>query len=179
MIEYSNITLENDEKYIIVDTINYNNVKYVLVSKILENNIISNEFNIYIYNDNLNSIKKIEEDEFYIIEELFENKLNKVMVNLKNSNFDLSKLNRLRIIGINNYDYILEDLLGNTINKNIELYIDKKLKIGDYIYLSDNIIKEKNIFQYGKIFDKNIDEDELLVIEYDNNNYIYLQRYYG
>lgn len=51
--------------------------------------------------------------------------------------------------------------------------------VGDYIYISENVLKEKVSLNYGLIDSiDNINEDELMILVH-NNKKIYLQRYYG
>lgn len=76
-------------------------------------------------------------------------------------------------------NYILEDNKKNVYEVNIN-FIDVELpNIGSYLYIPEKVLKEKVSLNYGVIEDKtNISEDELIVIIQDNNK-IYLQRFYG
>lgn len=84
-------------------------------------------------------------------------------------------MKKVRVKEINGYDYVLEDI-DNTYTLNIEFY-DVEVHIGDYIYISDKILNEKNVFAFGPINKVSKDEDIIKLIH--NNNEIYLQRYYG
>jgi len=51
--------------------------------------------------------------------------------------------------------------------------------VGDYIYISEKVLKEKVSLNYGLIDNENnINENELMILV-NNNKKIYLQRYYG
>ena len=85
---------------------------------------------------------------------------------------------KLRVIDKNKYDYLLEDNENNKYKINIEFY-DIEVNIGDYIYLNEKILDEKNIYTFGPLIeDKNIKEEDIIKI-IKNNEEIYLQRYYG
>jgi len=86
---------------------------------------------------------------------------------------------KTEIISINNYDYVLSDGIDNY-NLNLEFYdLDNKLNIGDIIYIPKKLLKDNNIYTYGKINkDKKENDDEYIKI-ISNNKEIYLQRYYG
>ena len=86
---------------------------------------------------------------------------------------------KTEIISINNYDYVLSDGIDNY-NLNLEFYdLDNKLNIGDIIYIPKELLKDNNIYTYGKINkDKKENDDEYIKI-ISNNKEIYLQRYYG
>ena len=60
--------------------------------------------------------------------------------------------------------------------KNIEFY-DVKLNIGDYIYISDDVLKETNIYTYGPIIENAREEDIIKILS--NDKEIYLEIYYG
>lgn len=89
---------------------------------------------------------------------------------------------KLKIIGIEEYNYILENN-NNTCNLNIEFLGDKIPTINDIIYINEKILKEKNLYVYGPLNSKysrniNVTEEELIKVITPNEEY-YLQRYYG
>jgi len=88
-------------------------------------------------------------------------------------------MTKTEIISINNYDYVLSDGIDNY-NLNLEFYdLDNKLNIGDIIYIPKKLLKDNNIYTYGKINkDKKENDDEYIKI-ISNKKEIYLQRYYG
>ena len=87
-------------------------------------------------------------------------------------------MKRVRIINKNRYDYTLEDDDNKKYVLNIEFY-QAELNVGDYIYISDKVLKEKNLFAFGPLTeDKNIIEDDIIKVVQDNKEF-YLQRYYG
>ena len=61
----------------------------------------------------------------------------------------------------------------------IDFYVQNKPKVGDSIYMTKNVVKEINIFQYGQInyFNK-INDDEIIKVVNEKSEY-FLQRYYG
>ena len=68
-------------------------------------------------------------------------------------------------------------------NKTYELninFMDIELPVvGDYIYMPENVLKEKVSLNYGLIDSiDNLNEDELVLLV-NNNKKVYLQRYYG
>lgn len=90
-------------------------------------------------------------------------------------------MEKLKIIKKDKYDYTLEGNNGKIYTLNIEFYgLEEDPKINDYIYMSDKILKEKNLFSFGIINNNNINikEEDLIKIVSDNKEY-YLQRYYG
>lgn len=87
-------------------------------------------------------------------------------------------MKRVRIINKNRYDYTLEDDDNKKYVLNIEFY-QAELNVGDYIYISDKVLKEKNLFAFGPLTeDKNIIEDDIIKVVQGNKEF-YLQRYYG
>ena len=85
-------------------------------------------------------------------------------------------MKKVKVIDINNYNYTLVDNNDITYIVNIEFY-DIKVDIGDYIYLPNEVLKEKNLYAYGPI-EHNTSIDNLIKIIKDNKE-IYLERYYG
>ena len=84
-------------------------------------------------------------------------------------------MRKLKVKEINRYDYVLEDI-DNVYTLNIEFY-DVEVHVGDYIYISDKTLNEKNVFAFGPINKVCKDEDIIKLVH--NNEEIYLQRYYG
>jgi hypothetical protein len=90
---------------------------------------------------------------------------------------------KLQIIEINNYDYKLRDNNNKEYTINIEFIdLDTKPVIGDYLYLPNKIVKEKNIYTFGSIGNKysrqeNIEEEVIKVVT--GSKKYYLQRCYG
>ena len=90
-------------------------------------------------------------------------------------------MKRLKIIKKEEYNYTLEDDALNKYDKNITFYNIDSPNVGDYLYMTDNVLKEVNIFSYGKIDDSNMDnisKDELIKVETKDKEY-YLKRLYG
>ena len=88
-------------------------------------------------------------------------------------------MKKVKLIKINEYDYIFEESNGKKYIINIEFYGDKLPKEGDIIYFPDKILNEKNLYAYGGLKeDKNLDDEDLIKIVSGNMDY-YLQRYYG
>ena len=89
---------------------------------------------------------------------------------------------KLLIKSIEPYAYILSD---NTKEYRVHLEfldLEKKPKVGDYLYLPENIISEPNNYTFGLIGaiyakKKDIKDDILKVVGKDYE--YYLQRYYG
>ena len=172
---YMIIILENKLKYAVIDVLNYNNKKYFLVSKII-NNSIDETYTICEYNDLKNCFEKINNQEE--LEELFNKRLDSKKRVL--SYFDELKKDmiKLQVIDINSNEYLLRDDQGNLRRKNL-FFNDENPKITDYIYLSESIINEVNIFYYGEIYNSNSTKtDEIIIIENKDSSYVF-QRYYG
>lgn len=172
---YMIISLENKLKCAVIDVLNYNNKKYFLVSKIIGNSI-EETYTIYEYNDLKNCFEKIENQEE--LETLFSKRLDSKKRVL--SYFDELKKDmiKLQIIDINSNEYLLRDDQGNLIRKNL-FFNEEQPKITDYIYLTESIINEVNIFYYGEIYNSNSTKvDEIIIIESKESSYV-LQRYYG
>ena len=76
-------------------------------------------------------------------------------------------------------NYELEDVDGKKYQVNINFMdIDKPI-CGTIIYIQESVLKEKVSLNYGPVEkDKDVDENELIVLSYDNNK-IYLERFYG
>ena len=84
---------------------------------------------------------------------------------------------KLQIKSINNYNYILQSTNEDTYKLNIGfINIDKKPTVGDYLYLTDDVVLENNMYTYGPIYNQY--KDDIIKVETQNDIY-YLQRYYG
>lgn len=86
---------------------------------------------------------------------------------------------KLIVDNIENYNYTLKDENNNLYELNLEFYdLDKRIKIGDTIYLPKQLLNEKGLYSFGVIkrIDNNLEEYIKLII--DNKQY-YLERYYG
>ena len=85
-------------------------------------------------------------------------------------------MKKVQVIEIDKYNYTLKDDDGNIYEKNMEFY-NTTINVGDYIYISKNVLNEINSYTYGPIIENNDVEDLIKIIHNDKN--IYLQRYYG
>lgn len=85
-------------------------------------------------------------------------------------------MKKLKVIKIDNYLYTLEDEDKNIYVINIE-FIDTDINIGDYLYISNEVLEENNLFTYGPIEKESDIKDLVKVIKKDKDEY--LQRYYG
>lgn len=179
MKAYIIVKLENNKKCIIIDTLKYQSKEYFLITEVSEDEInISDDYKVCLYDSNKNCFVKIENaEELNSITAEFENKINNKSI-LEES-ICLEEFIKLKIIDINNYDYTFELEDGSKIIRNIEFYLDNKPKMNDYIYISEDVIKENRILQYGYIKDlKSINNKEIIKVVSSNNEYYY-QRYYG
>lgn len=180
MLEYRIIELENNNKCAIIDTLEWNNKKYVLVIGISnDEKFVDNKFIIGIYNESKNYFELIEEDNLEYLSQMFLEKLiKKQELDKLLNNIELNLI-KLRVKKIDNTNYKLEDSKGNIINKNLIFYNDKNPNVDEYICLSNQIIKEENIFQYGDINNLHkINANEIIKVETKDGEY-FLQRYYG
>ena len=175
MREYTLIELTNGNQYIIVDMLNLNTKKYFLLAKTDKLNI-DNYFDIYFYNEEVSSFNEIiDEYEYNSVKEIFNNRLNKLSIKLDKINVKEQKIIKLKLVDINGFDYILEKDDGNRIVLNMEIYDNYRLEIYDYIYMNEEITKEKITIRFGSLY---TDKTEIIKVVRDNNIY-YLQRYYG
>lgn len=181
MKEYIMLEFEDGTKCAIIDKFEYNNKNYFLVSKVLNDKKISEVFNICIYNEKNNILENIEDEEEYnLIKTIFDKKIENQRImdeNLSKINFE--EMEKLKITSINNFEYVLQKQNGEIITKNIEFYVKNKPEVNEYIYMSKDIVKEINIFQYGIINNmEKINEKEIIQVITSKGKY-YLQRYYG
>lgn len=86
-------------------------------------------------------------------------------------------MKKVKVVNIEDkYVLTLEDTDNKRYRRNIEFY-DIDINVGDYIYISDQILEEDNLYTYGPIEDKTDVEDLIKIVKEDKE--IYLQRYYG
>ena len=84
---------------------------------------------------------------------------------------------RLKIKSINNYNYVLESDNKDIYKINIGFINTEDIPtIGDYLYLTNDVVEEKNMYTYGPIYDNS--KDDIIKVE-AKNKIFYLQRYYG
>ena len=178
MNNYFTIELNNKNKYIVVEILNFNEKIYFLLSKILSiENKITNLFEIVIFNVMDNSFKEItEEEEYLCVKEMFEKRL-KENANSNNITEEdkFNNISKYKIIDINNLIYVLKNDKAEILNLEMEIFDNINIQINDYIYISDRLIKEKQIIRFGSIY---TDKAEIIKIVRDDNVF-YLQRYYG
>lgn len=97
---------------------------------------------------------------------------------------------KLKIINIDGYIYNLKDTKENNYTLNLEFFdIDKKPQIGDYIYMSSELLNPRyegfsTNYTFGTLEDrygkKDIDLTDIDIIKVVINNLeIYLKRLYG
>lgn len=88
-------------------------------------------------------------------------------------------MKKLVIEEINNYDYILKDELNNQYELNLEFYgLDKKLSVGDVIYLNKKLLVNDAVYSFGLVKDFQKDIKEYIKVILSDQEY-YLERYYG
>ena len=86
---------------------------------------------------------------------------------------------KLIIKKVSNYNYQFEDELGNNYQLNMEFHgLNKKLEIGNIIFMPEQLLKNNDMYTFGPIKEELFDVDEYIKIIIDNKEY-YLQRYYG
>lgn len=165
------IELINGSKYVLIDILEYDNIKYFLLTKLNDSNI-DNYFDIVRYNTNSNTFEPIDDKMLYdTIKNIFDNRLARYRIELNN----MPNMIELKVINIDGFNYTLENTDGEIRVKNIELYGNIKLEANDYILMSENTYRESNIYQYGPVYN---DKDEIIKI-IKNDKFYYLQRYYG
>ncbi len=84
---------------------------------------------------------------------------------------------RLIILNIDENTLTLQDE-DNKVYRKIIRFIntDYLPQTGDCIYLPEEILREENLYVYGKIYNKEL--DDIIKVE-TKKDVIYLQRYYG
>ena len=88
-------------------------------------------------------------------------------------------MKKTKIINIDHYSYTLEDEYLNKYIKPINFYDNIKLVVGDYVYIPEKVLKEKNIFAYGRIREEDIvslNLDDIIKIETNTKDF-YLKKY--
>lgn len=182
MKRYPIVELENGNKCAIIDMLEYRGIKYFSLIQVSQDELsFDNEIIVCIYDEIENLFMEIKNNEEYLfIQELFQQRLQeKQDINHILKQIEDSYLIKLKIIEIEGYNYILETDEGKRVSKNIDFHIESNPTLNSYIYMSENIINEKNIFQYGEILNfNNINSDEIIKIENGMEEY-FLQRYYG
>lgn len=180
MNEYIVLELEDNSKYAVIDTFEYQHKEYFLVTRVSkEETMVDNKFNICIYNSDKNCFEKIENsEEFEFMALIFQKKLDKQnRVEEMLDKILFTEMEKLRIIDIKDYNYTFQKDNGQILTKNIEFY-KKQPKVNDCIFISKVMLNE-NALQYGIINDlNNIKENEIIKVIGENEEY-YLQRYYG
>ena len=169
----NNLVIEfiNGSKYVLIDILEYDNIKYFLLTKLNDSNI-DNCFDIVRYNTNSNTFEPIDDEMLYdTIKNIFDNRLERHRIELNN----MPKMIELKVINIDGFNYTLENTDGEIRVKNIELYSNIKLEVNDYVWMNENTYRESNIYQYGPVYN---DKDEIIKI-IKNDKFYYLQRYYG
>lgn len=180
MNEYAIVELENKNKFVILDSFKYEGKKYFLLVDI-HGEDLGEEVRVCIYNEKMNYFEKIDdEDEYNFVADVFNNKLEKQSaIYSELQNIDFKKMVKLIVVSSDGFNYEFKDEHGNKVQKNIDFYVQNKPKVGDSIYMTKNVVKEINIFQYGQInyFNK-INDDEIIKVVNEKSEY-FLQRYYG
>lgn len=88
-------------------------------------------------------------------------------------------LRKLKIIAIQEYNYLLIDKDHKKYNLSIQFMdLEKMPQVNDDVYISEEALKETDMFTFGKINTEKIEEEELIKIV-GSNQECYLQRYYG
>lgn len=177
MNNYIVIKLDNGNKYISIDYIDYLNNKYFLLSKIDENNNISNNLEIVLYNTINNYFEELDDEVLYNdLKTKFQQKLDFQKFSLEIiDSFNNSNLVKLVVVKKEISNFYLIDKEGNNYIKNIDILGSLSLEVGDYIYISKNTLENNNILQYGPIHSLKY---ELIKIIRNDQEY-YLQRYFG
>ena len=88
-------------------------------------------------------------------------------------------MQKVKIDKINDYNYILIDKDHNIYEKNIEFYCQYIPQVGDIIYLSDDILRETNLYAFDEIHDEtNLNINDVLKVVSEDKKY-YFQRIFG
>lgn len=178
MNNYVMIELEKGNKYILIDMINNNEKKYFLVAEVKsDENNISNEFDICLYNEEKNWFEKIDDEmEYNIVRDTFDKRLDEKKQQLKNLEIhNLSNIIKLKVIDIDGFKYTFERTNGQTLVMDIEIFGNFKIEINDYIYMLEETTKENITIRFGPIY---TDKTEIIKILRKEEKY-YLQRYFG
>ncbi len=180
MNEYLIIELSNNIKYTMVDMIEYQEHKYVLLSQTSDDETnISDQLDICRYDDIENDIDKIEDEEEYnVVKNMFDERIKKRQLELSILHqFEIENLIELKVENIEDYNYTLKHN-EDTYNKNIEFNTNTKPEVGDIIYINQNALNG-DMLTYGYINSlSDINDNNILILERDEGK-IYFQRYYG
>lgn len=177
MNNYNVIKLDNCNKYVILDSIDYFNNKYFLLLKYDNENNISNDLEIVLYNSYNNCFEELDNEVLYNdLKDIFLKNLNYEKFRLEIiDSFNNSNLVKLIVKKQEDNNFYLMDEAGNQFIKNIDIMGDLELAVGDYIYIFRNTLENNNILQYGLIHNLT---DELIKIVKNDVEYC-LQRYFG
>lgn len=175
MNNYLTVELSNNSKYIVVEILNLNEKIYFLLTKILDDGKnISDIFDIVLFNIMENSFESlIDEDEYLYVKNMFENKLDIDRNN--NDKLGFNNIHKYKIVDRDNLLFVLKNDSDEFFNLEMELYGNFDIKVNDYIYISDNLLKENDIVRFGSVY---TDKTEIIKVVSENKVF-YLQRYYG
>ena len=170
------VELKNDERFVIVDMLDYDNKKYFLLARVLNEVDVDNEFEIYYYNSETNSFNELENElEYNYVKDLFSNRLNELGKRIEIEDNNVPNIIKLRVVDIKDYYYTFEKVTGEIINMDIEIFGDFKIQVNDYVYMLEDTTKETITVRFGAVIS---DETEIIKIIRVKESY-YLQRYYG
>ena len=179
MKEYLTLRLNDGETLIVVDQTLYNNNTYFLTVEILEDNNISDDFIIYIFNEKKNELINLEDENLKEeIMSIFNDRLNENSIEYDLlENINANDFISLTIKEIKDNLYILE-YEGNIIEKYLEFFTNTKPKVNDIIYISKNLLDIK-LLSYGHFVNyDNITEEDVMIIKSNNYRVLY-RRLYG
>ena len=170
------LELKNDERFVIVDTLDYDNKKYFLLARALNEVDVDSEFEIYYYNSETNSFDELENElEYNYVKDLFSNRLVELGKRIEIEDNNVSNIIKLRVVDIKDYYYTFEKVTGEIINMDIEVFDNFKIQVNDYVYMLEDTTKETITVRFGTVIS---DETEIIKIIRGEEAY-YLQRYYG
>lgn len=176
MKNYVMLELNNNNNYIVVDMLENNKKKYFLLTQVLDENNINNEFEIYTLDEENNSFEVIEDElEYNFIKENFNNRLNELRKKIEEIDKSMPNIIKLKVVDIDNFNYSFEKINGEKITMDIEIFGDFKIQVNDYMYILEDTTKENITIRFGSIY---INDIEIIKIVRNEKSY-YLQRYYG
>lgn len=94
-------------------------------------------------------------------------------------------MKRLKILNVDNHNYVLEDKDKNKYKLYLEFYdINTFPKENDYLYINELLLNEKGLLSFGSltgIYGRDIidEQDKDIIVLIINNEKICLKRYYG